>query len=123
LTSSVEPGAGAAALIPDDLYVAAGAAFNRDPWGCDIVVKVAPPAVEEVARLREGAVLIGFLTASAAPEMRAALSARRERVRGGGDPADQPRPGDGRPLLAGDDRGLQGGDRRRRARHSPVPDG
>ena len=72
----VEPGAGAAALIPDDLYLAAGAAFDRDPWGCDIVLKVAPPTLEEVTRLREGAVLIGFLTPWAAPEMHAALSAR-----------------------------------------------
>ena len=54
----VEPDAGAPALIPDDVYLAAGAAFDHDPWACDIVLKVAPPTLQEVARLGEGAVLI-----------------------------------------------------------------
>ena len=76
----VAPGAGAAALIPDDLYLAAGAAFDRDPWGCDIVLKVAPPTLEEVARLHEGAVLIGLLTPWAAPELQTALDARDVRA-------------------------------------------
>jgi proton-translocating NAD(P)+ transhydrogenase subunit alpha len=71
-TVVVEPGAGAAALIPDELYTAAGAQLG-DPWGCDVVVKVAPPTPAEVGRLREGAVLVGFLDA---PEARAALAAR-----------------------------------------------
>ncbi|WP_436495481.1 Re/Si-specific NAD(P)(+) transhydrogenase subunit alpha [Actinokineospora sp. HUAS TT18] len=56
----VEQGAGAAALIPDDAYVRAGATLG-DPWAADVVVKVAPPTGEEVARLTAGAVLIGFL--------------------------------------------------------------
>ena len=68
----VEPGAGAGALIPDELYTAAGARLG-DAWGCDVVVKVAPPTPDEIARLRQGAVLIGFLDA---PETRAALAAR-----------------------------------------------
>jgi NAD(P) transhydrogenase subunit alpha len=68
----VEPGAGAAALIPDELYTAAGARLG-DAWACDVVVKVAPPTPAEVGRLRQGAVLIGFLDA---PETRAALAAR-----------------------------------------------
>ena len=59
----VEPEAGAAALIPDELYAAAGARLSQDAWRCDVVVKVAPPAPEEIAELRDGAVLIGFLTA------------------------------------------------------------
>jgi NAD(P) transhydrogenase subunit alpha len=57
----VEPGAGAGALIPDELYEAAGARVGDGAWGCDVVVKVAPPASAEIARLRDGAVLIGFL--------------------------------------------------------------
>jgi NAD(P) transhydrogenase subunit alpha len=68
----VEPGAGAAALIPDALYTAAGARVG-DPWQCDVVVKVAPPTPDEIGRLRPGAALIGFLDA---PEARAALTAR-----------------------------------------------
>ena len=56
----VESGAGDAALLPDDLYTAAGAVIG-DAWGCDVVVKVAPPTATEVARLRSGQTLIGFL--------------------------------------------------------------
>jgi NAD(P) transhydrogenase subunit alpha len=56
----VESGAGDAALLPDDLYTAAGAVIG-DAWGCDVVVKVAPPTAAEVARLRSGQTLVGFL--------------------------------------------------------------
>ena len=50
----VEPGAGQAALIPDALYAEAGATIG-DPWGADVVVKVAPPADGEMSRLGERA--------------------------------------------------------------------
>ncbi len=56
----VESGAGERALLPDDLYTAAGAKIG-DAWSADIVVKVAPPSAAEVARLRTGQTLIGFL--------------------------------------------------------------
>ena len=56
----VEPGAGGPALLPDALYEAAGAQMG-DPWGADVVVKVAPPSTEEIGRLADGSVLIGFL--------------------------------------------------------------
>jgi len=56
----VESGAGERALLPDDLYTAAGAAIG-DAWSADIVVKVAPPSAAEVSRLRSGQTLIGFL--------------------------------------------------------------
>lgn len=68
----VESGAGLGALIPDDLYVAAGATIG-DPWSADVVVKVAPPSTEEIGRLRSGATLIGFLAPRTAPESLAAL--------------------------------------------------
>src|SRR5215211_7077800 len=57
----VESGAGLGALIPDDLYVAAGATIG-DPWSADVVVKVAPPSVEEIGRLSRGATVIGYLS-------------------------------------------------------------
>src|SRR5208283_3314516 len=60
----VQAGAGAAAIIPDALYEAAGAKITADAaavWGAPLVVKVAPPSDEEVARLAPGAVLIAFL--------------------------------------------------------------
>jgi len=56
----VESGAGEKALLPDELYTAAGATIG-DAWGADVVVKVAPPNAEEVGRLRRGQNLIGFL--------------------------------------------------------------
>src|SRR5437763_4462901 len=52
--------AGAEAAFPDDAYREAGAAIG-DAWDADVVAKVAPPAADEVARLREGQVLIAFL--------------------------------------------------------------
>jgi NAD(P) transhydrogenase subunit alpha len=60
----VQAGAGAAAIIPDALYEAAGAKVTADAaavWGAPLVVKVAPPSDEEVAKLAPGAVLIAFL--------------------------------------------------------------
>ena len=61
----VERGAGAGALIPDAQFEQAGATLTDDAgavYGSDVVVKVAPPSPEETARLKEGAVLIGFLS-------------------------------------------------------------
>jgi NAD(P) transhydrogenase subunit alpha len=60
----VQAGAGAAAIIPDALYEAAGATVTGDGaavWAAPLVVKVAPPSDEEVAKLAPGAVLIAFL--------------------------------------------------------------
>ncbi|MCE0762526.1 Re/Si-specific NAD(P)(+) transhydrogenase subunit alpha [Pseudonocardia kujensis] len=68
----VESGAGLGALIPDELYVEAGATIG-DPWSCDVVVKVAPPTAEEIGRLRSGSTSIGFLAPLTAPETTAAL--------------------------------------------------
>jgi len=56
----VEPGAGEAAAFPDDAYREAGATL-ASPWEADAVVKVAKPAADEVAKLRGGQLLIGFL--------------------------------------------------------------
>ena len=56
----VESGAGERALLPDQLYTDAGASIG-DAWAADVVVKVAPPTADEVAKLRDGQTLIGFL--------------------------------------------------------------
>ena len=56
----VEPGAGAAASFPDSAYTDAGATLGS-PWDADAVLKVRKPAEDEVARLHEGQLLIGFL--------------------------------------------------------------
>lgn len=68
----VEPGAGLGALIPDEHFTAAGAEVG-DPWGCEVVVKVAPPTGEEAGRLRAGATLVGFLAPRTSPETVTAL--------------------------------------------------
>ena len=68
----VESGAGAAALIADDLFADAGAEIG-DPWGADVVVKVAPPTPEEVGKLGSGSVLVGFLAPLTSPQTTAAL--------------------------------------------------
>lgn len=70
----VEAGAGEAALIPDELYVEAGATIG-DAWTADVVVKVAPPSDAEVARLRSGQTLIGFLAPRNAENQIGALAA------------------------------------------------
>jgi NAD(P) transhydrogenase subunit alpha len=60
----VQRGAGDGALIPDGLYEEAGARLVDDAasaFAADVVVKVAPPSVDEIGLLREDAVLISFL--------------------------------------------------------------
>ncbi len=74
----VQAGAGAAAIIPDALYEAAGAKVTTDAaavWGAPLVVKVAPPSDEEVARLAPGAVLIAFLNPLGSAQATRALAA------------------------------------------------
>jgi H+-translocating NAD(P) transhydrogenase subunit alpha len=58
---AVEPGAGEGARHTDSEYSEAEAKLDGDVWGSDIVLKVAPPTDEEVGRLRQGQILIGFL--------------------------------------------------------------
>jgi H+-translocating NAD(P) transhydrogenase subunit alpha len=60
----VEAGAGEGAMIPDAAFVEAGASLAADatdPLGAEVVVKVAPPNAEEIARLGADSVLIAFL--------------------------------------------------------------
>ncbi|HEU0016152.1 MAG TPA: Re/Si-specific NAD(P)(+) transhydrogenase subunit alpha [Longimicrobium sp.] len=59
----VEAGAGAGAHHPDDAYVAAGARVGTraQAWGADVVARVQAPAADDLALLRPGGVLIGFL--------------------------------------------------------------
>jgi len=56
----VEAGAGAAAGFTDEAYRETGAGIG-DPWGADLVVKVASPSAAETARLHSGQALIAFL--------------------------------------------------------------
>jgi H+-translocating NAD(P) transhydrogenase subunit alpha len=64
----VEAGAGEQALLPDALYTDAGATIG-DPYGGDVVVRVAVPSEDEVAKLKSGQILIGFLAPLTRPEL------------------------------------------------------
>jgi len=56
----VEQRAGEAASFTDEAFTQAGAAIG-DPWAADLVAKVRKPSGDEVGKLRDGQVLIGFL--------------------------------------------------------------
>ena len=81
---AVETGAGDAANFADDTYRAAGAevvASAAELFAkADIVFKVRPPSADEVALLREGAVLIGFVWPAQHPELMQQLAARKATV-------------------------------------------
>jgi NAD(P) transhydrogenase subunit alpha len=59
----VERGAGEAALIPDGAFEEAGARLvgAGEAFGADVLVKVAAPSDDEVAKLGKDTILIGFL--------------------------------------------------------------
>jgi NAD(P) transhydrogenase subunit alpha len=57
----VEPGAGADAMLSDERYEEAGATISDDVWSADVVAKVAAPDDDEVARLGDSTILVGFL--------------------------------------------------------------
>jgi H+-translocating NAD(P) transhydrogenase subunit alpha len=63
----VEGGAGQAALVPDELDADAGATIG-DPWGSEVVVKVATPSAAELGRLGRATTLIGFLNPRGNPQ-------------------------------------------------------
>jgi NAD(P) transhydrogenase subunit alpha len=71
----VESGAGQGALLPDELFTDAGAEIG-DPWTADVVVKVAAPTSDEINKLREGQILVGFLSPLTNPEAVEALKSK-----------------------------------------------
>ena len=76
---SVEAGAGAAAGVSDDAYLAAGVAIVAVPaevWATDLVMKVKEPQAEEVKLLRQGQLLFCYLHLAAAPDLARELMAR-----------------------------------------------
>src|SRR3954469_18637559 len=69
----IQPGAGAGAKLPDELFAEAGATMTDDVWGADIVAKVAAPTTAELGRLGDRSVLIGFLNPPGDPPTTPAL--------------------------------------------------
>ncbi|WP_048438339.1 Re/Si-specific NAD(P)(+) transhydrogenase subunit alpha [Caenimonas sp. SL110] len=83
-TVAVQSGAGDAANFSDDAYVAAGARIEptaADLWATsDIVFKVRAPSAHEVAMMREGTLLLGFVWPAQNPELMQQLAARKATV-------------------------------------------
>lgn len=81
---AVESGAGDAANFSDETYRAAGAEIISGAaalWASsDIVFKVRAPSKDEVALLREGGALIGFIWPAQNPELMQQLAARKATV-------------------------------------------
>lgn len=75
---AIESGAGAKSSFADEVFEEAGVSIvsGDEAWRSDIVLKVNPPTMDEVARLREGATLVGLLAPAANEELIAALTAR-----------------------------------------------
>jgi NAD(P) transhydrogenase subunit alpha len=80
----VQSGAGDAANFSDDTYRAAGAEVMptaADLWAkSDIVFKVRAPSPAEVALMREGCTLVGFIWPAQNPELMQSLAARKATV-------------------------------------------
>ena len=75
----VEAGAGAGSLIPDQAFADAGARIvptDQLYAESDVVLRVQRPSVDEVARLRPGQALIGFLQPLIEPLLAGALAQR-----------------------------------------------
>jgi H+-translocating NAD(P) transhydrogenase subunit alpha len=77
----VESAAGEAANFSDDSYRAAGAEVVPDVWGsADILFKVRAPDTAEVAKMRQGQTLIGFIWPAQNPDLMQQLAARKVTV-------------------------------------------
>jgi NAD(P) transhydrogenase subunit alpha len=81
---AVESGAGAGANFDDDSYRAVGAqivAGAAELWAdSDILFKVRPPTSAEVALMKEGQTLLGFIWPAQNPELMQQLAARKVTV-------------------------------------------
>lgn len=76
----VQAGAGSHAGFPDASYSAAGADIVPDHAGAgdaDLVLRVGPPATADVAMIREGAALAGFLDPFVDADLLRAINTRR----------------------------------------------
>ena len=76
----VESGAGAGANFDDEAYRAAGASIAANAaelmTDSDMVFRVRPPTLDEVALMRPGTTLIGFIWPAQNPELMQAMAAR-----------------------------------------------
>ncbi|MGL5948000.1 MAG: Re/Si-specific NAD(P)(+) transhydrogenase subunit alpha [Aeromonas sp.] len=73
---AVETGAGQLASFSDVAYQAAGAEVVAAVWHSDLIFKVNAPNKAEIAKLKEGAILIGFIWPAQNPELIEQLAKR-----------------------------------------------
>ncbi len=78
LETVVEIGAGSGAYASDEAYQEKGARLvsRNEAYASDVVARVQPPSDAEIALLRPGAVLLGFLKPLEQPGIAAALAER-----------------------------------------------
>lgn len=76
----IQAGAGLGAFLPDELYAEKGATVVPDATsaldGANVVLKVQPPSLEEVAAMSSGSALISFLPPSTSMPVVQALAER-----------------------------------------------
>ncbi|AXF75915.1 Re/Si-specific NAD(P)(+) transhydrogenase subunit alpha [Erwinia tracheiphila] len=75
---TIESGAGKLANFEDAAYLAAGATISDDTsiWQSEIIMKVNAPADDEIARIREGSLLISFIWPAQNADLLEKLAAR-----------------------------------------------
>ena len=120
----VEAGAGVGSYSLDDDYAGAGARLVSTAAElyeqADVVLKVQPPDLDEIARLRHGQVGARLHEAAPLPRARRGPARRRRhQLRHGADPAHHARAVHGRAHLAGR-RGRLQGRAHGRLRHGPL---
>jgi len=74
----VESGAGSRSSFPDEAYAASGARVvpPEAVWRCDVIFKINAPTDDEIARLRDGALLASLISPALQPELVARLASR-----------------------------------------------
>lgn len=74
----VESGAGSSSSFPDAAYADAGAQIvgRTTAWASEVVLKVAPPTVEEIALLQPASTVVGLLSPAFSPELLTQLAGR-----------------------------------------------
>jgi proton-translocating NAD(P)+ transhydrogenase subunit alpha len=72
----VERGAGTEAAFVDSAYEAAGAKIVDDAFDAELIAKVQKPTPDEVAKLKQGQVLIAFLQPLVEPQLARTLAER-----------------------------------------------
>ena len=78
----IEHDAGFNASFEDQAFLDAGAKVGtaQDVWQADIIFKVNPPTSDEIAQMKEGGTLVGFIWRAQNPELMAQLTVKKINV-------------------------------------------